>query len=132
MAEVKVRCETVDRHIIQCRGHSVISDQPVEKAGTDLGMTPSELFLASLGACVSLYAASYCRNHGLAYEGMGIEVVSETAAAPPRRIGSIKMRLQMPAAVPERFQAGLLSTAQRCYIHNTLSHPPEIQVELQT
>ena len=130
MPEVKVRCETVSKHVAKARGHSVVSDQPTEKGGTDLGMTPSELLLASLGACVSVYAALYCRNHGLAYEGLEVHVSSEPAQEPPSRIGSIRVSLKMPVPVPEVLKPGLLSTAQRCLIHNTLTHPPEIEVEL--
>jgi len=130
VAEVKIVCETTSKHIAEARGHEVVSDQPAESGGTDVGMTPSELLLASLGVCVSVYASSYCRNHGLAYEGMEISLVSEAAADPPRRIGSISVRLEMPAPVPEALKPGLLSTAQRCLIHNTLTHPPKITVEL--
>lgn len=131
MAEVKIRSETVDRHIVEARGHKLICDQPSQNDGTDVGMTPTELLLGSLGACVSLYAASYCRNHGLAYEGIEVEVVSHTADDPPRRMGSIEIRLRMPAQIPDRLKAGLLSTARRCYVHNTLTHPPMIKVELE-
>ena len=130
MAEVKIRCETVDRHVIEARGHRAVTDQPKDGSGTDVGMTPTEMLLGSLGACVSLYAASYCRNHGLPYEGIEVEVISETAEDAPSRIGSIRLRLKMPAPVPERLVPGLLSTARRCYIHHTLTHPPQIKVDL--
>jgi uncharacterized OsmC-like protein len=130
MAEVVITCETVGKHIAEARGHRVISDQPKEKGGTDLGMTPPELFLASLGACVGVYAASYCRNHKLAYEGMEVRVVSKIAEDSPRRMGSVEVYLKTPAVVPEELKAGLLSTARRCLIHNTLNQPPEIKIEL--
>jgi uncharacterized OsmC-like protein len=44
------------------RGHSIVSDQPVEQGGYDEGMTPPELFLASLGSCAGYYAAQYLKT----------------------------------------------------------------------
>jgi len=41
-----------DRFSIEVRGHEVMVDQPLAAAGTDLGSTPTELFAASLAACV--------------------------------------------------------------------------------
>jgi putative redox protein len=35
---------------IKTRGHSIVSDQPVEYGGFEEGMTPPELLLASLGS----------------------------------------------------------------------------------
>jgi putative redox protein len=64
---------------IKTRGHSIVSDQPVEQGGYDEGMTPPELFLASLGSCAGYYAAQYLRKHKLAAEGTVVRVTSRFA-----------------------------------------------------
>jgi len=38
--------------LITGRSHAVIGDQPVEKGGSDVGCTPTELFLSALGSCM--------------------------------------------------------------------------------
>jgi putative redox protein len=44
-----------------CRGHEALADQPEKDGGTDKAMTPTELFIASLGSCIGYYAARfYC------------------------------------------------------------------------
>ena len=130
MPEVTIRTETPERHIAETRGHRIISDQPVDKGGTDLGMTPPELYLASLGACIGVYAGSYCRNHSLKYEGMVIRITSEIVED-PRRMGKLHARITLPEPVPEKLLPGLLATAKRCLIHNTIGLPPEVVIELE-
>src|SRR6266508_4543566 len=60
-----------DAYEIQIRGHRLTVDQPVEAGGANLGPTPTELFAASLAACVGFYAGRFLRRHGLAVEGCG-------------------------------------------------------------
>ena len=66
------------------RGHRLISDQPVENSGTDAGMSPPELLLASLGTCAMYYAAEYLRARSLAADGLAVRVTAEKALKPAR------------------------------------------------
>ena len=63
------------------RGHRIICDQPVENRGSDSGMTPPELLLASLGTCAGFYAAEYLRARGLP---AGAWKFAYTPIRPPR------------------------------------------------
>jgi hypothetical protein len=38
--------------LITGRSHAVIGDQPAEKGRSDVGCTPTELFLSALGSCM--------------------------------------------------------------------------------
>ena len=40
--------------LITGRSHAVIGDQPVEKGGSDVGLTPTELLLSALGSCMAI------------------------------------------------------------------------------
>jgi putative redox protein len=44
--------------------HSLISDEPPEKGGADLGPTPSQLLLTSLGTCVAITLKMYSDHKG--------------------------------------------------------------------
>src|SRR6266540_5083244 len=57
-----------DAFEIEVRGHHLTVDQPVDAGGADLGPTPTELFAASLAACVGFYAVRFLRRHGLRSE----------------------------------------------------------------
>jgi uncharacterized OsmC-like protein len=114
---------------IKARQHTVFSDQPKESGGFDEGMTPPELFLASLGACAAYYAAEYLRQKGLASEGTRVKVVAEKVMNPPR-IDNIRIEVELPMACEERDRAGVDRAVHRCLIHNTLMNPPKVEIAI--
>ena len=112
---------------IQARQHKIASDQPPENGGFDEGMTPPELLLASLGSCAAYYAAQYLRQRGLATEGTRVRVTAEKVANPPR-VDNIRIEVELPLACEERDRAGVDRAVHNCLIHNTLLHPPAIEI----
>lgn len=112
------------------RGHRVVCDQPAENRGADTGMTPPELLLASLGTCAGFYAAEYLRTRGLSTDGLEVRVTAEKAAA-PARLASFRIAVTVPDLDP-RHEAGILRAVHACLIHNTLMHPPAVEIALET
>jgi uncharacterized OsmC-like protein len=112
------------------RGHRVRCDQPVENRGTDTGMTPPELLLASLGTCAGYYAVEYLRSRGLPAGDLQIHVIAEKALQ-PARLGSFRIEVQTPELEP-RHQEGIMRAVKACLIHNTLLHAPAIEIALET
>lgn len=118
-----------DRFAIEIRGHTVVVDQPEEIGGDDVGPTPTELFVASLAACVGFYARRYLARHRLDATGLRVEVAWDMATK-PSRVGEVTLRVVVPAGVPEERRAGLLAQASHCTVHNTLHQPPPVAIEL--
>jgi putative redox protein len=114
-----------------CGGHEVRTDQHAAEGGTDKAMTPAELFVASLGTCIGVYAARFCKRHNLPTEGMKV-LLDWTVVKDPWRIGSIKAELHYPHAIAEEEKKGLLRMAEACFVHETILHKPEIVVELKS
>ncbi len=115
---------------IQARGQRIFSDQPAENGGFDEGMTPPELFLASLGACAGFYAAAYLKKKGLATEGTRVKVTAEKLSG-PARLDNFKIVVQVPAVCGEEQMRGVEDAVHHCLIHNTLLHPPQIQLRVE-
>ena len=113
-----------------CGGHEIFTDQHAAEGGTDKAMTPAELFVASLGTCIGVYAARFCKRHNLPTEGMKV-LMDWTVVKDPVRIGSIKAELHYPHSIPETERKGLLRMAEACFVHETILHKPEIVVELK-
>jgi uncharacterized OsmC-like protein len=111
------------------RGHRILSDQPRELGGDDKGMTPPELLLAALGACAGYYAGEYLRVRSLSIAGLAVRVTAEKATQ-PARLGALHIDVEAPAAREERYREGLVRAVKKCLIHNTLLHPPEIEVSV--
>ncbi len=116
---------------IKARGHAIVSDQPRENGGFDEGMTPPELLLASLGSCAAFYAAQYLRKHNLASEGTRVRVTAEKEKN-PARVDRFHIEVEMPALLDDRHRAGVEDAVHRCLIHNTLQHPPQVQIEFKS
>jgi uncharacterized OsmC-like protein len=114
---------------IKARQHTIVCDQPPENAGFDEGMTPPELFLASLGSCAAYYAAEYLRQKGLATEGTRVTVIAEKVMNPPR-VDNIHIEVELPLACEERDRAGVERAVHRCLIHNTLMNPPKVGIAI--
>ena len=113
-----------------CGKHEVRTDQHEKEGGTDQAMTPAELFIASLGTCIGVYAVRFCKRHNLPTEGMKV-LMDWTVVKDPVRIGSIKAELRYPHNIPETERKGLLRMAEACFVHETILHKPEITVELK-
>jgi uncharacterized OsmC-like protein len=115
---------------VAARKHTVLCDQPEAGGGHDEGMTPPEFFLASLGSCAAYYAVAYLKKKGLSREGVEVRITAEKLMA-PARLDNFKIAVQIPLALSEADRAGVDQAVHHCLIHNTLLHPPTIQIELQ-
>jgi putative redox protein len=127
----KVIYETDARCVAETRGHQIIVDQPAENRGTDEGMTPPELLLASLGTCTMYYAAEYLRRNNLPAQGMEVFVDAEKATA-PARLGKFTVRVLIPHVTDPAHLEGARRTAEKCLVKNTMLVPPEIHLTVET
>ncbi|HUO49225.1 MAG TPA: OsmC family protein [Acidimicrobiales bacterium] len=118
-----------DRFEIRVRQHRLEVDQPISDGGEDTAPTPTELFVSSLAACVGFYARRYLVRHDLPTEGLAVDA-SFTMAARPARVGEITVHVDLPEGVPEEKRAALLAVASHCTVHNTLTTPPKITVDV--
>jgi len=128
---MKVQIQQIDavRFSVNARTHTIICDQPLENAGTDAGMTPPELLLASLGTCAAYYAAEYLRTRRLATAGIAVSVAAEKLKG-PARLGNFRIRVDTPVSLTTEQKEGLMRSVEHCLIKNTLLNPPEINLEL--
>jgi putative redox protein len=128
--EVRIQHLGDVKFMATARGHRAISDQPAGNNGSDAGMTPPELLLASLGTCAGYYAAQYLKNHALSCPDLEV-VVSAEKAKQPARLGSFRIEVMAPGLAPGH-EAGMLRAVNACLIHNTLTHTPVIETVLHT
>jgi len=115
---------------ITARQHRLISDQPADNNGYDEGMTPPELLLASLGSCAAYYAVDYLKRSKIECEGVKVRVTCEKVKG-PFRLDNFRIEVEVPGELDENQRKGLEDAVHRCLIHNTLLHPPKIEVEIQ-
>lgn len=129
--EMKITYLDGVRFQVAARGHEIASDQPAENGGTDSGMTPPELLLASLGSCAAYYAVEYLRARNIPSAGLAVSVTAEKAQK-PARLSSFRIGLTVPGLDDQRHREGILRAAKNCLIHNTLANAATIEIELET
>ena len=117
-----------DRLRIQVRGHELFTDQPVEDGGDDTAPTPTEIFVAGLGACVAFYAERFLRRHGLRAEGLRV-ATTYAWAENPHRVGAIELAVDAPGLTEEK-RVAFSKVIEHCTVHNTLLNPPEVTLRL--
>jgi|SRR5947209_14001109 len=126
--ELKVRYLGGHQFEASSRGHVLISDQTLDNDGSDYGMTPPELFLASLGTCAGYYAAEYLRVRGLPDYDLELRV-SGFKGEHPARFASLRIEVLAPD-LNERHQHGIQRAVEHCLIHNTLLHAPAMEIKV--
>jgi uncharacterized OsmC-like protein len=130
MPNLSVTHQAGDRFQLQVRGHRLVCDQPPADGGTDRGPTPTELFVASLAACVGFYARRFLARHQLDAAGLRVETHFTMSADRPARVATITLRLVVPQPLEEHRRRALLAVVDHCTVHNSLRTPPHVQVAL--
>lgn len=125
---ITVNYETGDRLRIGVRGHQLIADQPAEDGGADSGPTPTELFVASLAACIAHYAQRFLRRHGLPTEGLSVRC-DYSWAANPHRVGAIDLVVTAPGLVDSKREA-FSRVIEHCTVHTSIVSPPAINIRM--
>ena len=119
------------RFSVRCRGHQVVSDQPLEEGGDDTGMTPVELFVSSLGCCIGVYAEMFCERHKIPYEGMNVDLEWKMAQN-PSRVSEFKATIRLEEDVDPDLARGILRMVKHCTVHNTIRDPPKTEFSISS
>lgn len=129
MAKFSVTNLAGDRFRIDVRGHRLLVDQP-RRDSEAAGPTPTELFVASLAACVGHYATRYLRRHDLPSEGLRVDCEWTMLAAEHARVRRVRLAVMPPAPVPDELLAGFREALEHCTVHNSLRQPPDLVIDL--
>jgi uncharacterized OsmC-like protein len=116
---------------VQVRGHRLTVDQPVEEGGEDRGITPVEMFVASLGTCIAYYAVRFCRRHNISTEGLAVRA-EWSYREQPHRIGAIRVGVDLKGEWDAGLKERLQKVVEGCTVHHSLTHPPEIAIQVAT
>jgi uncharacterized OsmC-like protein len=72
--EVLVKYENGFRFSAMCKGYTVTTGRGEDGNKERDGMWPAQLFEASIGMCIGGYVAKFCKERGIPYEDMTIEL----------------------------------------------------------
>lgn len=130
MTSIVVLHEHGDRFVVRIRGHDLLVDQPRDAGGDDFGPTPTELFVAGLASCIGFFAERFLRRHSLPTDGLRVDCSYALGTDHPTRLTSIDLLVTLPDGFPEARREALGRVVERCTLHNSLRHPPEVLIAL--
>ena len=119
-----------DRLAVRIRDHEVLVGEPAEIGGSDAGPTPTELFVASLAACVAYYAEMFLRRHHQLDGGFGVECGFTVSSDRPARVETIDLAVTVPPGVDAQWHEALQRVVEHCAVQNSLRMPPEVRIHV--
>lgn len=62
---------------VSIRGLQQVIDEPIERGGTNQGMSPTETFVASLVACTNVISHKVAHRHGITLQDLKIDIAAD-------------------------------------------------------
>jgi uncharacterized OsmC-like protein len=125
--EIVVTSRAQDAYTVVVGPHQLVVDQPAAAGGTDLGPTPTDIFVAGLAACVAYYGGRYLRENDLPSE-VTVRCRYKWAFG-PNRVSKMEISVEAPGLTDEH-RGGFAEAVDHCSVHNTLRQPPEVAVSV--
>lgn len=110
--------------------HLILADEPTELGGADLGPTPTELLLASLGSCKAITVKMYADRKQWDLQGIDIKLTIDQQKDGAQRKTLITCSLDLKGELSEEQKERLKRMAEKCPIHLLLSNPIVIESNL--
>lgn len=134
---VRERDKKFTREIFTQR-HRLISDEPLQLGGADMGVNPYELLLAALGSCTSMTLRMYANHKKLDLEDIEVELrhsrihLEDCAACDKQNtlVDSINREIRLVGQLSEDQRKRLLEIANLCPVHKTLENRIVIKTKL--
>ncbi len=110
---------------VTSRTHHITADEP---EGTDAGMTPVEMLLASLCACTTITARMYAERKGWDVPTIRASAVGRRDKGHVGPLDAIDVLLTIEGDLDDAQRARLIDIAGRCPVHRTISAGATVRV----
>ena len=110
-------------------GQQIATDAPVDNQGRGECFSPTDLFVTSLGTCMSTIMAIAGRNHGLDLTGLRVKLRKSMSTDAPRRIARLEIDYHVPLPADHPKRALLEAAALGCPVERGLHPDIEQKVE---
>ena len=122
----------VDRYKteIYVHEHVLLADEPKDVGGTDLGPSPVELLLSSLGTCKAMTLRMYADRKAWDLQEVEIELSISEQRTALQKTTFIHCHIKLGGELDDTQRNRLLRIADRCPVHTMLNSPIVIESNL--
>ena len=108
------------RQRIQSGDHLLFADESTELGGDDSGLSPHDLFDASLAACKAMTLLLYAQRKAMPLESVDIEIDRDSSQESKGHYG-LNVKLGFNGNLSENDKTRLTEIAARCPIHKLMT-----------
>jgi ribosomal protein S12 methylthiotransferase accessory factor len=108
------------------KGFTIKTDQSKEDGGDGTAPTPSDLFFASLGACMGLYALDFCKKRKIdpGQLKLSVELLSHEKTHIVEKMSFI---IDLGPEFPQKYTSALIRAMKLCYLKQHFEQPPQFE-----
>ena len=120
------------------QSHQLLADEPISYGGKNLGPSPYDLLLMSLGACTSMTLRMYANHKKWPLDDVIIDLQHEKIHAEDcqkceqkeGKIDRLTRYITLKGDLSDQQRQRLLEIADRCPVHRTMENHPVISTQL--
>ncbi|MFW5866906.1 MAG: OsmC family protein [Armatimonadota bacterium] len=131
MAKMSAKSTNVGPTIMcaKVRGHSCFTDLPDEMDGTDTAPLPPETLCAALANCIGMVITITCREEGIPYEGMTVDVEAEPNDA-DAKLDNFQVTITMPEGLTDEQRATIDEAQKQSKVRGTVMAGSDVTVTI--
>jgi len=124
---------------INAGNHSLLADEPVASGGSDAGLNPYDLLLASLASCKIITMQMYAHRKGWPVKGIEINMSTHKVHAkdcedcesnPDARVDIIETEIRLLGNLDQEQREQIIEISEKCPVHRTLTSETKIRTVL--
>lgn len=100
---------------------TLLTDYPEERGGNNIAMNPWRVFLSALLACEGVNLAKYCREHGLDYSQVKLELIPHVIDSKTDEFPEYHLHVNVPSDFPQEHIAPMVAFFTNCPVANHLT-----------
>ena len=108
------------------KGFTLKTDQSKKDGGDGTAPTPSDLFFASVGACMGLYAVDFCNKRKIDTGQLKLSVELQSHEK-TYIVEKIIFNIDLAPEFPQKYTSALIRSMKLCYLKKHFEQPPQFE-----